>query len=80
MNGTLTSYCLVDCGDYRYEDKQTNTCQNCSSNCKTCTAMNNCTRCLSGYTLLYGYCYPTNNTNPTCNILHCLKCLNPQLC
>lgn len=50
-------------------------------NCRACTSFTNCTRCLSSFTLLNGYCYPTNTTNTTtCNVPQCAKCLNSQVC
>ncbi len=80
QSGLPVSYCVSDCGDNRFEDLDSKTCQNCTMNCRSCKSMTNCTRCNSGFTLSNGYCYQNNNTNPACNISRCAKCLNAQVC
>jgi hypothetical protein len=71
--------CGTTCPDYYYPDSITHTCIVCSIPCKTCTSVNNCITCATGYSL-YGLSCILACPSAYISIAQvCLTCTSPCL-
>lgn len=48
--------CISSCGEGKYGNRTTNTCDQCSPRCKICNSFFECTKCTNGYYLSQGNC------------------------
>lgn len=75
--------CTTTCPATYFPDINSGWCSKCLPTCTSCTTTNNCTQCISGYTLSNGLCQNQTTTCPTncqsCAGQNCLKCNNPYL-
>lgn len=66
-----------ECYDGFYLERSNNTCQPCSaSNCSICTGENQCHKCAEFYRLENNECIACPFLCKTCNVTHCLTCLD----
>ncbi|KAL4470382.1 hypothetical protein ABPG74_011993 [Tetrahymena malaccensis] len=52
LSGQIFGICQSTCNTGYFQNQQTNTCDNCSSNCDSCSNSQFCNTCSSGYSLL----------------------------
>lgn len=77
--------CLSSCPTGYFADSRSGWCSKCLSTCSACTATNNCTQCLSGFTLTNNVCHNQTSCSAAypycqyCSGQNCLKCVQPYL-
>lgn len=75
--------CVSSCPTAHFADQNSGWCNRCLPTCSACTSTNNCTQCLSGFTLSNGVCQnQTSNCSSICQFCsgqNCLRCVQPYL-
>lgn len=83
---TSGNSCFSSCPATYFTDVRSGWCIKCLSTCSACTAINNCTQCLTGFSLTNGVCQNQTTTCPSatlncqvCSGQNCLRCVQPFL-